>query len=118
KNGAIEDLAFAEFIQANGAIVRLACSWHAHIGQGAIVQVAIAGTRGGANWTNVDGSFFNFQLDLLHGTNRERLSTSDDAWGARALQSWIERLRVSKRFDPEADCIVRSAALSEEVYRA
>jgi predicted dehydrogenase len=117
---AVEDLAFAEFIQANGAIVRLACSWHAHIGQGAIIQIAIAGTRGGAHWTNVDGSFFDFQLDLIHGTNRERLSgrDADDDWGPRALQAWVEQLRLSNRFDPRADDIVRSAALIEEVYRA
>src|SRR5690606_15234742 len=46
----LEDLAYAEFIQANGAMVRLACSWHAHIGQPAIIQVALTGTRGGALW--------------------------------------------------------------------
>lgn len=117
---AVEDLAFAEFIQANGAIVRLACSWHAHIGQGAIIQVAIAGTRGGAQWTNIDGSFYDFQLDLIHGTNRERLSGRDgsDDWGPRALQCWLEKLRVSHRFDAEAGDIIRSAALIEEVYRA
>lgn len=118
--GEVEDLAFAEFIQANGAIVRLVCSWHAHIGQGAIIQIAIAGTHGGALWTNLDGSFYEFQLDLIHGTNRERLSGRDDGddWGPRALQAWLDRLRVSNRFDPEADGIVRSAALIEEVYRA
>jgi predicted dehydrogenase len=117
---AVEDLAFAEFIQANGAIVRLACSWHAHIGQGAIIQIAIAGTRGGAHWTNIDGSFYDFQLDLIHGTNRERLSGRGGGgdWGPRALQAWIEQLRISNRFDPEADEIIRSAALIEEVYRA
>ena len=108
------------FIQANGAIVRLACSWHAHIGQGAIIQIAITGTRGGAHWTNIDGSFYDFKLDLIHGTNRERLSGRDesDDWGPKALQAWIEQLRVSNRFDPEADEIIRSAALIEEVYRA
>jgi predicted dehydrogenase len=117
---AVEDLAFAEFIQANGAIVRLACSWHAHIGQGAVIQIAITGTRGGVHWTNIDGSFYDFQLDLIHGTNRERLSGRDagEDWGPRALQAWIEQLRVSNRFDPQADEIVRSAALIEEVYRA
>jgi predicted dehydrogenase len=117
---AVEDLAFAEFIQANGAIVRLACSWHAHIGQGAIIQIAIAGTRGGALWSNIDGSFYDFRLDLIHGTNRERLDGRDDSddWGPRALQAWIEQLRTSNRFDPEADDIIRSAALIEEVYRA
>jgi predicted dehydrogenase len=117
---AVEDLAFAEFIQANGAIVRLACSWHAHIGRGAIIRIAIAGTRGGAYWSNIDGSFYDFQLDLIHGTNRERLSGRDggDDWGPRALQAWIEQLRVGNRFDPQADDIIRSAALIEEVYRA
>ena len=117
---AVEDLAFAEFIQANGAVVRLACSWHAHIGQGAIIQIAIAGTRGGAQWANIDGSFYDFQLDLIHGTNRERLSGRDanDDWGPRALQMWLEQLRTGHRFDPEANDIVRSAALIEEVYRA
>jgi predicted dehydrogenase len=117
---AVEDLAFAEFIQANGAIVRLACSWHAHIGQGAIIQIALAGTRGGAQWTNIDGSFYDFQLDLIHGTNRERLSGRDDNddWGPRALRAWLGRLRINSRFDPEADGIIRSAALIEEVYRA
>lgn len=116
---AVEDLAFAEFIQANGAIVRLACSWHAHIGQGAIIQIAIAGTRGGAYWNNIDGSFYDFQLDLIHGTSRERLSGPDasDDWGPLALQAWLDQLRVSNRFDPEADDIIRSAALIEEVYR-
>jgi predicted dehydrogenase len=117
---AVEDLAFAEFIQSNGAIVRLACSWHAHIGQGAIIQITITGTRGGAHWTNIDGSFYDFQLDLIHGTARERLSGPDggDDWGPRALQAWIEQLRVSNCFDRQADEIVRSAALIEEVYRA
>lgn len=117
--GAVEDLAFAEFIQANGAVVRLACSWHAHIGQDAIIRVAIAGTRGGAQWTNIDGSFYDFQLDLIHGTSRERLGADAGGdWGPCALQAWIEQLRVSNRFDPRADDIVRSAALIEEVYRA
>ena len=117
---AVEDLAFAEFIQANGAIVRLACSWHAHIGQGAIIQIAIAGTRGGAHWANIDGSFYDFRLDLIHGTSRERLSGREqgDDWGPRALRAWVEQLRIRNRFDPEADAIVRSAELIEEVYRA
>jgi hypothetical protein len=76
--------------------------------------------RGGAYWTNIDGSFYDFQLDLIHGTNRERLSGRDagDDWGPRALQAWVEQLRVSNRFDPQADDIIRSAALIEEVYRA
>ncbi|MFC4308873.1 Gfo/Idh/MocA family protein [Steroidobacter flavus] len=117
-DGPLEDLAYAEFIQPNGAIVRLSCSWHAHIGQPARIQMEITGTRGGASWSNVDGSFYDFDVHWFQGTNRERLGMSRDDWGTRALDAWLQRLRASNRFDPEAEHIVRSAELIEEVYRA
>jgi predicted dehydrogenase len=118
RGDAIEDLAYAEFIQANGAIVRLACSWHANIGQPAIVQVALTGTRGGALWSNVGGSFYDFDLHIHRGANRERLGTYPDEWGPRALRDWLRRLGSSHGFDESAVDFVRSAALIEEVYRA
>jgi predicted dehydrogenase len=114
----LEDLAYAEFIQANGAMVRLCCSWYAHIGQPAQIQMEITGTRGGASWCNVDGSFYDFDVHLFHGTEREQLGASRDDWGTRALRAWLRQLQVSNRFDDEAKNIVRSAALIEEVYRA
>jgi predicted dehydrogenase len=117
-DGQLEDLAYAEFIQGNGAIVRLACSWHAHIGRPAVIEMAIAGTRGGASWSNVDGSFYDFEVNLLRGTDSERLGTHPDQWGPRALEDWLRQLRISNRFDPRAQHIVHSAALIEEVYRA
>ncbi len=117
-DGALEDLAYAEFIQANGAIVRLGCSWFAHIGQPARIQMEITGTHGGASWCNVDGSFYDFDVHWFEGTNRERLGMSRDDWGARALGAWLQQLRISNRFDAEAEHIVRSASLIEEVYRA
>lgn len=116
--GELEDLAYAEFIQANGAIVRLCCSWYAHIGQPAQIQMEITGTRGGASWCNVDGSFYDFDVHLFHGTEREQLGSSRDDWGTRALRAWLRQLQLSNRFDAEAENIVRSAALIEEVYRA
>lgn len=117
-DGELEDLAHAEFIQANGALVRLCCSWHAHIGQPAQIRMDITGTRGGAAWCNVDGSFYDFDVHLLHGDSREQLGASRDDWGPRAIRAWLQQLQVSNRFDDEADNIVRSAALIEEVYRA
>lgn len=116
--GLLEDLAYAEFIQANGAIVRLACSWHAHIGQPAQIHMSLTGTRGGALWSNVDGSFYDFDTRMFLGTNCERLGMSRDDWGSRALCAWLAQLRVSNRFDAEAEHIARSAALIEEVYAA
>jgi predicted dehydrogenase len=116
--GDLEDLAYAEFIQANGAIVRLACSWHAHIGAPASIQVSLAGDRGGAVWRNVNGSFYDFELDLLNGASHKRLAGGPDDWGPRALTQWLRQLRSSHRFDPAAEQITHSAALIEEVYRA
>lgn len=114
----LEDLAYAEFIQANGGIVRLCCSWHAHIGQPAQIQMEIAGTRGGASWCNVDGSFYDFDVHWFQGADREQLGASRDDWGTRALRAWLRQLAVSNRFEVEAENIARSAALIEEVYRA
>jgi predicted dehydrogenase len=116
--GELEDLAYAEFIQANGAIVRLCCSWHAHIGQPAQIQMEITGTRGGAMWCNVNGSFYDFDVHWFQGDSRERLGASRDDWGTRALRAWLQQLSMSNRFDPEAEIIAGSAALIEEVYRA
>ncbi len=118
RGDALEDLAYAEFIQANGAMVRLACSWHAHIGRPAIIEVALTGTRGGAMLTNVDGSFYDFDLQLFRGTNCERLGSYPDDWGPRSLRQWLAQLQVDAGFDAAAANYIRSAALIEEVYRA
>ena len=117
-DGELEDLAHAEFIQANGALVRLCCSWHAHIGQPAQIRMEITGTHGGAAWCNVDGSFYDFDVHLYRGDHREQLGSSRDDWGTRALRAWLQQLQVSNHFDEEAEHIVRSAALIDEVYRA
>jgi predicted dehydrogenase len=116
--GEMEDLAHAEFIQANGALMRLCCSWYAHIGQPAQIRMQITGTHGGASWCNIDGSFYDFEVNLFRGTDREPLGASRDDWGTRALSAWLRQLQASNRFDEEAENIVRSAALIEEVYQA
>ncbi|HWK48916.1 MAG TPA: Gfo/Idh/MocA family oxidoreductase [Steroidobacter sp.] len=117
-DGELEDLAYAEFIQANGAIVRLCCSWRAHIGQPAQIQMEITGTHGGASWRNVSGSFYDFDVHWFQGADREQLGASRDDWGTRALRAWLRQLAASNRFEVEAENIARSAALIEEVYRA
>lgn len=114
----VEDLAYAEFIQSSGAIVRLACSWHAHAGRDAVIDMTIAGTRGGAGWSNVNGSFYDFELELYRGSQSERLGGAPDDWGTRALRSWADRLRVDRHFDPQAEQIARSAVLIDEIYHA
>jgi predicted dehydrogenase len=117
-DAAIEDLAFATFRAGNGAVVRLACSWHAQSGCDAIIGARLFGTRGGAVWRNVGGSFFDFELDLVHGPKAERVADPPDAWGGRALGAWLDRLRTDPGFDPEARCFVAGADLIDRLYSA
>jgi predicted dehydrogenase len=115
---AIEDLAFATFRQSSGAVIRLACSWNAHVGRGAVIEMRLLATKGGAHWRNIDGSFYDFQLDLTRGTSCERIGSAPDDWGARALSSWCRRLQHDRSFDPEALLILPGASLIDEVYRS
>jgi predicted dehydrogenase len=117
-DAAIEDLAFATFRAGNGAIVRLACSWHAQSGCDAIIGARLFGTCGGAVWRNVGGSFFDFELDFVHGPKAERVAGPPDDWGSRALGAWVDRLRIDPSFDAEARCFVAGADLIDRLYSA
>jgi len=113
---AIEDQAYVELRQANGAIVRLACSWYAQIGCDALIEVRVLGTKGGVLWRNVGGSFYDFELLACRGSQREVLSRPPDEWGSRALSNWVHRLAQDRSFDASALDLGRSADLIGEVY--
>jgi predicted dehydrogenase len=114
----VEELAYVELVQSNGAVVRIACSWHAQIGCDAEISAHIQGSRGGARWRNVNGSFVDFELDLLRGNQREHLGSSRDDWGPGALCAWIQRLRADSSFDDEALGIAAGAKLIEQAYQS
>ena len=114
----IEDQAYVELQQDNGAIVRLACSWHAQIGCDAVIEARILGSQGGAIWRNVNGSFYDFELFACRGAQRESLAHGPDDWGPRALSTWAHQLARDPRFDAEALDIARSADLIDAIYAA
>ncbi len=112
----VEDLAFIELEQEGGGLVRIACSWNAQIGCDAQIGMQLHGTRGGAAWRNIDGSFLNFHLWHCRGNQRELLGASYDDWGTGALSAWIDRLNVDCSFDPSAFDILAGARLIDEAY--
>jgi len=112
----IEDQAFAELRAPNGALVRLACSWYAQIGCDAVIEARVLGTKGGALWRNVGGSFYDFELFACRGAHRETLARGPDEWGPRALAAWAHRLAEDRAFDPAAIDIARSADLIDAIY--
>lgn len=112
----IEDLAFAELRQDDGAVIRLTCSWNLHAGQDAIIGMRVHGRNAGAEWRNVNGSFYDFELDVLHRNRRERLGSHPDAWGGRAIQAWAQRLQRDRRFDEGARHFAATARVIDAVY--
>lgn len=96
--------------------MRIACSWNAQIGCDAQIGMQLHGTRGGAAWRNIDGSFLNFHLWHCRGNQRELLGASYDDWGTGALSAWIDRLNVDCSFDPSAFDILAGARLIDEAY--
>lgn len=114
----LEDLAFASWRGESGATVRLACSWHAQLGADALIGLRVSGTRGGAEWRNVGGSFYDFELRVADGARSTVLASGPDEWGARALRDWIARVRAGDGFDPAAHDYVAGAALVDAVYAA
>jgi predicted dehydrogenase len=114
----IEDLAYVELECSNGALVRIACSWHANIGCDAIIRADLHAQLGGASWYNVNHSFVDFNVDVFHGTRRDCIGASRDDWGPGALNQWVERLRHDPSFDSSAWDILTGARLIEEAYDA
>jgi predicted dehydrogenase len=112
----VEDYALATLVFDNGAVARLACSWKAHAGRDCVIEASFHGTRGGASFRNVNGSFYDFTADAMTGTSTRRLVQPPDAWGGAALIEWTRRLRTSGAFDPGALSLVELARAIDRIY--
>jgi predicted dehydrogenase len=113
---AVEDYAAAQLELANGTAVQLACSWKLPAGCDAVIEASFYGTKGGAAFRNVNGSFYDFTADLFWGTSRERLAEPPDAWGGRAAVDWATRLAHGARFDPESERLIQVAGALDRIY--
>ncbi|MDB6033937.1 MAG: ycjS [Verrucomicrobiales bacterium] len=112
----VEDYAVARIDLENGAAVQLACSWKLHAGCDAIISGAFYGTKGGAQFRNVNGSFVDFIAERYSGTRTERLSACQSGWGGRAAVHWARRLSEGRKFDPEIENLLRVAEVLDAIY--
>lgn len=117
-NGLVEDHAAAQLELSSGASVQLACSWRLPAGRDCVIEAAFYGTKGGAALRNVNGSFYDFEVERTEGTRREVLAAPPDAWGGRAAVAWARALAAGGRFDPEIERIVEVAATLDRIYDA
>jgi predicted dehydrogenase len=111
----VESYASAALELESGGSVELACSWHLHAGCDAVIEGQVYGTRGGARFYNVNGSFYDFAAERMAGTRRDVLVEPPDAWGGRAIIDWAHRLRETNTFDPQANSILTVARLLDEI---
>lgn len=111
-----EDFAVAHLDLANGASVRVTCSWNLPAGCDAVITADLWGTGGGVGMRNIAGSFFDFAVWRHRGTSSEQIVTPPDAWGGRAIVDWARRLRADRRFDPEATQVVDVAETLDALY--
>jgi predicted dehydrogenase len=112
----VEDHAVATVDLADGAVVRIACSWRLQAGQEAEIAASFYGTEGGTSFRNVGGSFYDFNAALHRGTTREPLAEPPDEWGGRAAVAWARALAEGRGFDPEAESLVTVARVLDRIY--
>jgi predicted dehydrogenase len=112
----IEDYAIGNLELEPNIAVQLACSWKAHAGCDAVIDVFLHGTDGAARLRNINGSFLDFVTERFAGTRREILSFPPEEWGSRAALDWLNRLSFTNRFDPEAKQLVAVSTVLDRLY--
>lgn len=113
----VEDYAAGLLTTTTGASVQLACSWNAPAGCDARIEATFFGTRGGAVFRNVDGSFYDFVTERLRpDRSRERLAGPPDAWGGRAAVAWTRQLALAPSFDPASKHLQQIADVLDRLY--
>ncbi|WP_186417332.1 Gfo/Idh/MocA family oxidoreductase [Bosea sp. CS1GBMeth4] len=113
----VEDYAAATLELDSGAVVRLACSWRLHAGRDAVIAAEVYGSRGGAAFRNIDGSFYDFVTEHFSGTTGRTMTVPPDRWGGRAACDWARRLARGGRHDPESERLVDVAEVLDRIYR-
>ncbi|HEX7118117.1 MAG TPA: Gfo/Idh/MocA family oxidoreductase [Longimicrobiales bacterium] len=112
----IDDFAVAQLELEGGAIVQLAVSWNAHAGADCVIRTALFGTGGGAEVSNVDGSFFDFETRRIDGRQFSVIGRESRDWMGRAILDWLDRLAASPAYDPGIERSVLVAEVVDAIY--
>ncbi|MEW6158153.1 MAG: Gfo/Idh/MocA family oxidoreductase [Verrucomicrobiota bacterium] len=112
----VEDFAVAILELQTGAVLEVRCSWKLHAGCDARIGAQFFGSKGGAGFRNVNGSFYDFVTERFCGTHSQILSEPPDAWGGRAAVAWARRLAEDRGFDPEIEALIPVAETLDRIY--
>ena len=113
----MDDFASARIDLGQGdAVASLAVSWNAHAGRDCVIRAAVFGTAGGAEFRNVGGSFYDFELERFAGRTGEVVVRESRDWLGRAILDWARRLAEANRFDSEIERSVRVSEVVDAIY--
>jgi predicted dehydrogenase len=118
QSNAVEDYATAQIDTDSGVTLNMQCSWRLPVGQNCIISAEFFGSRGGAAFHNVNGSFYDFVAERYEGTKRVHLVSPPDNWPGRAALEWIGHLQATEHFDVRNGDLVRVAEVLETIYQA
>jgi predicted dehydrogenase len=113
----IEDYVSAQMETESGVLIRMACSWNLSAGQDAEISASFYGTEASALFYNVNGSFYDFETALCHGTSRQIISSPPEDWGGRAAIEWTKNLQESKLFNNSAFQYYETAEVIDKIYK-
>lgn len=116
RDGAVDDYASARIELADGAVLTLAVSWNAHAGADCVIKATLLGTQGGAEFRNIDGSFYDFELARFNSRSTEVETRESRDWLGKAILDWVDRLAAGNHFDPEIERSVRVSEVVDAVY--
>lgn len=116
RDGAVDDFASAWVELSGGAVLTLAVSWNAHAGADCVIRATLLGTQGGAEFRNIDGSFYDFELARFAGRSTELELRESRDWLGKAIIDWVDRLAAANRFDPQIERSVRVSEVVDAVY--
>ncbi|MBX6365263.1 MAG: Gfo/Idh/MocA family oxidoreductase [Gemmatimonadetes bacterium] len=112
----IDDFATARVELDGGATASLAVSWHAHAGRDCVIRTTVYGTAGGAEFRNVDGSFYDFERARFRGRETQVVARESRDWLGRGIVAWARRLARSAAYDARAEESLVVARIVDAIY--
>lgn len=113
----VEDFASVAMTLEKDTVINLECSWHVSAGKDAVIEAKFYGTKGGAAFKNVNGSFYDFTAEKYTGTQTETLVTPPDDWSGRAGVVWVENMINNNKFDKTtAEEFIKTAQVIDRIY--
>jgi predicted dehydrogenase len=112
----VEDYALCSLDFSNGLTSQISCSWNVHAGKDAIIEFNFYGTKGGATFRNVNGSFYDFKSEYYKGTKRQILSLPPDNWGGKSAVQWASLLANKNEYRKDIEMYIKTARTLDKIY--